>query len=103
AEVSLYSDTAVLERLNVLGDELRFVFITSEATAHPLDERPVDAVEIEGFATGRLFVEVRPSHNAKCVRCWHRRRDIGDDPEHPEICGRCVDNVTGTGEKRRFA
>jgi isoleucyl-tRNA synthetase len=103
AEVSLYSDTAVLERLNVLGDELRFVFITSEATAHPLDERPEDAVEMEGFAAGRLFVEVRPSHNAKCVRCWHRRSDIGDDPGHPEICGRCVDNVTGTGEKRRFA
>ncbi len=103
AEVSLYTEPAVLERLNVLGDELRFVFITSEATAHCLDERPADAVEIDGFAAGRLFVQVRPSTNEKCVRCWHRRPDVGEDAEHPEICGRCVDNVTGAGEQRRFA
>jgi isoleucyl-tRNA synthetase len=103
AEVALYTEPAVLERLNVLGDELRFVFITSEATTHCLDERPADAVEIDGFAAGRLFVEVRPSSNAKCVRCWHQRPDVGADAEHPEICGRCVGNVTGAGEQRRFA
>jgi isoleucyl-tRNA synthetase len=103
ADVDLYCEDAVLARLNELGDELRFVFITSEARAHPLSERPDDAVEIEEFSAGSLFVVARPSQHDKCTRCWHRRPDIGGDPAHPEICGRCVVNVDGGGEERRFA
>ncbi len=103
ADVDLYCDDAVRARLNELGEELRFVFITSEARAHPLRERPDDAVEIEDFSAGSLFVVARPSQNDKCTRCWHRRPDVGGDPAHPEICGRCVVNVDGDGEERRFA
>ena len=103
ADVDLYCEDAVLARLNELGEELRFVFITSEARAHPLSERPDDAVEIEEFSAGSLFVVARPSQSDKCTRCWHRRPDIGGDPAHPEICGRCVVNVDGDGEERRFA
>ena len=103
AEVDLYCEDAVRERLDALGEELRFVFITSEAKARGLEERPDDAVEIEDFAAGRLFVAVRPSEHAKCTRCWHRRPDVGSNPGHPEICGRCVVNVDGDGEQRRFA
>jgi isoleucyl-tRNA synthetase len=103
AEVDLYCEDAVTARLSDLGDELRFVFITSEARAHGLEERPAEAAEIEDFAAGRLFVAVRPSDHAKCTRCWHRRPEVGSDPEHPEICDRCVVNVDGDGEERRFA
>jgi isoleucyl-tRNA synthetase len=46
-----------------------------------------------------VAVETAP----KCARCWHRRADVGSDPRHPQICGRCVDNVEGPGETRRFA
>jgi isoleucyl-tRNA synthetase len=50
-----------------------------------------------------LAVLVRRSEHAKCVRCWHHRADVGSDPGHPELCGRCIENVAGDGEHRRFA
>jgi isoleucyl-tRNA synthetase len=52
---------------------------------------------------GELALIVTPSEEAKCVRCWHYRADVGSDPEHPEICGRCVENIFGDGETRRVA
>jgi isoleucyl-tRNA synthetase len=50
-----------------------------------------------------LAVRVAPSAHAKCVRCWHHRPDVGTHADHPELCGRCVENVAGPGETRRFA
>jgi isoleucyl-tRNA synthetase len=50
-----------------------------------------------------LRVVVRRSPHAKCTRCWHHRADVGQDANHPELCGRCVENVEGSGETRRFA
>jgi isoleucyl-tRNA synthetase len=103
AAVDLYCSPAVAERLAVLGDELRFMFITSEARVHPLDDRPGDAVELEGVGAGQLYATVAPFEAQKCVRCWHRRPEVGTDPGHPELCGRCVVNVSGSGETRRWA
>jgi isoleucyl-tRNA synthetase len=99
AEVELYGSEPVLEKLSRIGDELRFVFITSSATLSPLkgaeNTLPTD---IEG-----LEVRATASGHAKCVRCWHHRQDVGSHPEHPELCGRCVENVVGPGEPRRYA
>ncbi len=99
AEVTLYCDGALAERLSALGDELRFVLISSAATVKPL-AAGADAIatEIEG-----LKVSAVKTHNAKCVRCWHHRPDVGSNVEHPELCGRCVVNVDGPGEVRQFA
>jgi isoleucyl-tRNA synthetase len=99
AEVALYGSEPVLEKLSRLGDELRFVFIASNVTLSPLSgAENALPTEIEG-----LELKVTVSGQAKCVRCWHRRPDVGRHPEHPELCGRCVENVTGTGEVRRYA
>jgi len=100
AEIDLYAAPELRDRLSRLGDELRFVLITSEARVHPLGERPADAVDTE---LNGLSLRVTASTHAKCVRCWHHRADVGTDAEHPELCGRCVENVAGTGETRRFA
>ena len=100
AEVDLYGDDSCRERLLRLGDELRFVFITSYARVHGLDEKTPDAVETE---IKGLFVRVAPSAYPKCIRCWHHREDVGTNPEHPQICGRCVQNVAGSGETRSYA
>lgn len=83
-----------------LADELRFLLITSYARIHPLEHRPADAhdTELPGLA-----VTVTPSAHAKCTRCWHHRADVGAHPEHPDLCGRCVTNIAGDGENRRFA
>ncbi len=83
-----------------LGDELRFVLITSAASLAPFAQAPAEAVatEVEG-----LKLKVVKSGHAKCGRCWHFRADVGSHPEHPEICGRCVDNITGKGEVRHYA
>ena len=88
ATVSLGVPAADLLLLASLGEDLKFVLITS-------------AVEL--FAEDSLSVQVKPSAAAKCDRCWHYRDDVGQDPAHPTICGRCTSNLFGAGEVRRFA
>ena len=100
AEVDIYCDSSRRDRLLRLGDELRFIFITSYARVHPLEEKSPDAVETEIKDT---YVQVAPSAYPKCIRCWHHREDVGVNKEHPQICGRCVQNVTATGETRSYA
>jgi isoleucyl-tRNA synthetase len=90
AELDIEASGAMYESLARLGDELRFVLITSRATV-----RRVEGVGIRAV--------VRPSEHPKCERCWHWRADVGADPKHPGICGRCVSNLLGAGEPRRFA
>ncbi len=102
AEVDLYADEETLGLLKAVGDELRFVLITSYARVHANDVRPEDAIdaEVPGMS---LAVKASPSAHAKCIRCWHHREEVGTIKDHPEICGRCVENVDGAGEQRRFA
>jgi len=89
--------------LTPLGDELRFVLITSDARVHAAEARPAEAVPADPGAEAGLWIHVRPSDAVKCVRCWHRRADVGTDPAHPELCARCGVNLDGAGETRRFA
>ena len=99
AEVTLYCNAELLASLSQLGDELRFVLITSKANVAPLaDAGDAQTTEVEGLA-----VSVAKSTADKCPRCWHFREDIGTDADDPELCGRCVDNVKGSGEARSFA
>ena len=100
ADVALYCEPELLAQLEVLGDELRFVLITSAARLLPFADAPGDATatEIDG-----LRVQVAASANAKCERCWHRRPEVGRISSHPTLCQRCVDNVEGEGETRAFA
>ncbi|MFP1684082.1 isoleucine--tRNA ligase [Alloalcanivorax sp. C16-1] len=100
ADATLYVDDGLRDLLARLGDELRFVTITSTATLAPLGEAPAD---LEDSAVAGLKVQVAPSPYTKCARCWHHREDVGVDPAHPEICGRCVTNVEGPGEERDYA
>ena len=101
-EVDLWLDGGLREAVDSLGDELRFVLITSEARVAGLDVAPADAERIK-LEEGEMALRVTPSEHEKCVRCWHYRADVGSDPEHPEICGRCVENVCGAGETRSVA
>ncbi|MDH5765165.1 MAG: class I tRNA ligase family protein, partial [Gammaproteobacteria bacterium] len=103
AEVKLYCDNDLLKKLSALEEELRFVLITSEASAYPTDQKPESAIEIVTESDKKLYIQASATSNQKCVRCWHHRDDVGSHDEHPELCGRCIDNVTGTGEKRRHA
>ena len=102
AEVDLYCDEPLLADLNRLEDELRFFLITSYTRVHPLAEQP-DWAETADVAGQTLGIAVSPSVHAKCCRCWHHREDVGSHADHPELCSRCVDNVAGAGEQRRFA
>lgn len=100
AEVDLYCNSDLYETMRKLEDELRFVLIASYARVHPEDERPEEAVQTE---VNGLWVAVAPSGHSKCVRCWHHREDVGSNGQHPEICARCVENVAGSGEARKYA
>ena len=102
ARVDLYCSDDLGSALARLGDELRFVFITSDAQVQQAADRPESAVA-GGTDAEPFWLRVSPSGDSKCSRCWHRRPDVGIDPQHPEICSRCVNNVDGSGETRVYA
>ncbi|MBN5267907.1 MULTISPECIES: isoleucine--tRNA ligase [Serratia] len=101
AAVTLYADSELAARLNSLQDELRFVLLTSAASVASLAEAPADAQASELLKGLKIAFSTAPGE--KCPRCWHYTTDIGLVAEHADICGRCVSNVAGDGEKRNFA
>ena len=114
AEVTLWSDGGSFDTLRSLGDDLRFVFITSKAEVRPFDS---DEVERAGGTPGQvigshgtnddnvffgmLSVKAGASDATKCDRCWHYRDDVGTDAAHPTICGRCIGNLVPGAEEHR--
>ncbi|MCB1757811.1 MAG: class I tRNA ligase family protein, partial [Gammaproteobacteria bacterium] len=102
AEVTLYCDAGLRAILDKLQDELRFVLITSAATVKPVEDKTAGAVKAE-LENNELWIAASASEHPKCSRCWHHRADVGSHAEHPELCGRCIDNVVGNGEPRHYA
>ncbi len=105
ATVTLHVDAALADRYKQVAGELRFFFIASDLRLDAGDA-PADAVlsELEG---ANVWVSASVSDAPKCIRCWHHRVDVGQHAEHPELCGRCVENVAafegqGAGENRRW-
>lgn len=100
AKVTLFADDALKAKLDSLEDELRFVLLTSETQVKALADAGdnAQATELEG-----LKVAIEKAAGEKCERCWQHREDVGHHHEHPTLCGRCVTNVSGDGEQRRFA
>jgi isoleucyl-tRNA synthetase len=88
ANVALTVNAEDRDLLESLGDDLKFVLITSVATLQAGDA---------------LAVTVTPSTATKCERCWHWRDDVGHDAAHPGLCGRCTSNLHGAGEARTVA
>jgi isoleucyl-tRNA synthetase len=91
AELTIKASGDKYALLASLEDDLKFVFITSQAQA------------VEVATADEESVTVTASAAQKCERCWHYRPDVGSDAEHATLCGRCVANLFGAGEKRRFA
>jgi isoleucyl-tRNA synthetase len=89
AELSIEVAASDFALLNSLGVDLRFVTITSKA-------------EITQSNSNAMAITVKPSTAQKCARCWHHTSDVGSHSEHPDICGRCISNLYGEGEKRQF-
>jgi len=90
AEVEVRTNAETAALLQTLGDELKFLLITSSTRVTPVDD-----------STDQQII-VTPSGDTKCGRCWHWRADVGCDADHPTICGRCVSNLFGAGESRMF-
>ncbi|MCL6714168.1 isoleucine--tRNA ligase [Pseudomonas sp. R2.Fl] len=89
AEIAVSVNASLAAKWQPLAEELRFFLISGDVS--------VGAVEAD-----EVFVLAQPTDKAKCVRCWHHRADIGANPAHPELCGRCASNVDGPGEDRRW-
>jgi isoleucyl-tRNA synthetase len=100
AAVTLYCSPDLLESLRELGDELRFVLITSAASLEPLKSAVPDAVNTE---LAELKLKITAVTDEKCDRCWHRSPDVGKSEIHPVLCGRCAENIDGDGESRQYA
>ena len=91
AEVAIHASGDKLSLLQQLGDDLKFVLITSAAQVVP----------VASSADEKILVTA--SAHKKCERCWHYRADVGEHAEHSGLCGRCVSNLFGQGERRRAA
>ena len=100
AQVTLFATQAVAKNLLTLGEELRFVLITSAANVEVVESAPSDAqaTELDG-----LWLKVSPANGTKCDRCWHVTEDVGSNESHPLLCGRCITNIDNDGEVRTFA
>ncbi|WP_413664304.1 isoleucine--tRNA ligase [Microbulbifer sp. CNSA002] len=99
AAVTLFAEDDLREKLLELEDELRFVLICSSTSVQPLsDAAGAESTELEG-----LKVSISKVDHPKCARCWHYRADVGVSAEYPDICERCVENVSGEGEVRHYA
>ena len=90
AELTIHCDGVLFDALASLGDDLKFVFITSKVT-------------LVKKADAGIGIEVKASAATKCERCWHYSDDVGHNPAHPTLCGRCDSNLHGDGEVRHFA
>lgn len=100
ADITIYASKQVASLLSQLGDELRFFMITSSADVKALEDRPDNLSVNDDLG---VAIEVKPSDFEKCARCWHRCENIGQDPEHPLLCKRCIVNITTeAGETRQF-
>ncbi|HYC48339.1 MAG TPA: isoleucine--tRNA ligase [Burkholderiales bacterium] len=97
-EVALHASGEAADFLRSFDDDLRFVFITSQAQVVPDGRADVIETALPG-----VKISVAASPHRKCERCWHYRADVGADQAHPEICGRCVSNLYGPGEPRTHA
>ncbi len=89
AEITVAADAQTAARWQPLAEELRFLFISGDVT-------------VTAASTDDIFVSAQPTTKAKCVRCWHHQASVGSDPRHPELCSRCVSNIEGPGEQRRW-
>ncbi|MFT4019936.1 MAG: isoleucine--tRNA ligase, partial [Acinetobacter sp.] len=98
AKVELWANTTLEKLLNTLEDELRFVLITSQVIVHNFDETQGEATDIDG-----LRVQVTAAEGEKCARCWHVLPDVNTHVAHPGLCSRCIVNVAGQGEERKYA
>ena len=98
AEITLYAEPSVLPKLTRLGEELRFLFITSGADVYPVSQSSHKELVNEYGVS----IHVSSSTHEKCARCWHRRVDVGQNSEHPELCLRCVGNITNQPEVRYY-
>jgi len=104
AEVSVYCQADDYALLQTLGDELRFVFLTSYALLVCVDEQstlPDNVQSAENVAN--VWIQAVASSHEKCARCWHHREDVGSNAQHPTLCQRCIDNIDGDGEERLYA
>lgn len=101
ADVQVYAEPELVSCLEQLGDELRFVWISSEARVLPADQRPDNALKAEHVTS--CWIHVDAAQGEKCERCWHRREDVGMTAEYPSFCGRCAGNLSGKAEARQFA
>jgi len=89
AEITVAADAETAARWQPLAEELRFLLISGD-------------VQVRPATTDEVFVSAQPTGKQKCVRCWHYRADVGSVAAHPELCGRCVTNIDGAGEDRRW-
>ncbi|MBK5143249.1 isoleucine--tRNA ligase [Budviciaceae bacterium BWR-B9] len=101
ASVTLFAEPDLADKLNALKNELRFVLLTSGAKVEPIAQATADAQQSEMMKG--LKVGLAKAQGTKCPRCWHYTLDVGQNAEHPDLCGRCVTNVAGNGEERKFA
>ncbi|HEX6397598.1 MAG TPA: zinc finger domain-containing protein, partial [Steroidobacteraceae bacterium] len=106
AEVEVFAKDEFRDKLMALGEELRFLLITSDAKVKRVSNAagpPVGAIKVADIAKeGGVWIRVQASTAPKCERCWHHRPEVGSNTDHPTICGRCVENLAEPGEARQF-
>jgi isoleucyl-tRNA synthetase len=97
--VHLYANAEEMNWLKDLAEELKFFFITSDCKLLSADQKPHDALQAEDMP---VWIAISALEEQKCERCWHRHDSVGQSQEHPTLCKRCENNISGHDEQRTF-
>lgn len=100
AEIDIYAEAELFRNLHRLGDELKFIMLTSSANLLSTADRTADVIMTT--IPGLSFALFASKYN-RCTRCWHQNSEVGQNNAYPELCGRCINNIYGDGECRLFA
>jgi isoleucyl-tRNA synthetase len=105
AHVSIEASGEQYALLASLDGELKNLLITSQAAvveAKSNTDASIDTNIDTNLNINIQAITVTPATDQKCERCWHYRADVGSHTEHASLCNRCIDNLFGKGETRRF-
>ncbi len=87
AKVTLHFPQGKLEFLETFSSQvLREFFIVSAVEIDHLGEG-----KIKGEEFPLLSVTVEPAPGKKCERCWVYSPTVGENPQHPTLCRRCLE------------
>ncbi|MFI4846951.1 MAG: isoleucine--tRNA ligase [Candidatus Makana argininalis] len=98
--IILHAKPYIYNILKKLGNEIKFIFLTSKVLLSNYDNSDFNSIKCENIEG--LKINIIKIKGKKCPRCWHFENNNNYKKKYSDICKRCILNTLGSGEKRKF-